>query len=179
MAKRHVPPIRNETALLRLLEEPDLELTRSWRNQEHIRRWFFHSDVVSAESHAAWFRRYVERDDDFVFIVEETSELMRPVGQVSLYSIDWERRRGEYGRLIVGDAEARGRGVARAATEALLDWALGPLGLREVYLEVYDDNAPAIAVYEGCGFEETGRDGRTVRMTRRRGHMSSGRRPAS
>jgi diamine N-acetyltransferase len=166
--KRNVPPLMGDRVTLRLLEEADLPLTRSWRNRYEIRRWFFRSDVVSAEAHASWFRSYTERDDDFVFVIEETSELRRPVGQVSLYNVDWERRRGEYGRLMVGDSEARGRGLARSATETLLDWALGPLGLDEVHLDVYEDNAPAVAVYEACGFVQARRENRVLRMTKRR-----------
>jgi RimJ/RimL family protein N-acetyltransferase len=168
MAKRTVGPLCGERVTLRLLEPGDLGLTREWRNQDHIRRWFFHPDVVSSEQHEAWFARYRERDDDFVFVIEETRDLRRPVGQVSLYGVDWERGRAEYGRLMVGDPDAAGRGLAREATQVLLDWALGPLGLREVYLEVMADNLPAIAVYRACGFSETGGEDGVVRMARTR-----------
>ena len=90
------------------------------------------------------------------------------MGQVSIYDVDWQEHRGEYGRLMLGEPAARGRGLARAATTTLLEWALGPLGLEEVYLEVFEDNAPALAVYRASGFVETGREGRVVPMARRR-----------
>jgi diamine N-acetyltransferase len=167
MPKRAIDPIAGDRVLLRLLKEEDLPRTLEWRNQDHIRRWFFHSDVIRPEQHEGWFRRYLERDDDFVFIIEETRDLQRPVGQVSIYNVDWPRRRAEYGRLILGEAAARGRGLARDATRALVDWALGSLGLEEIYLEVFTHNIPAIAIYQRCGFEETARDGRIVCMTRR------------
>jgi RimJ/RimL family protein N-acetyltransferase len=153
---------------LRLLEARDLDLTREWRNQDHIRRWFFHPEVISAEQHEAWFLRYIERDDDFLFIIEETRELKRPVGQISLYNVDWGAARAEYGRLMVGDPAASGRGLARDATRLLLDAAFRSLGLCEVYLEVMADNASAIAVYRACGFSETGREGTVVRMSKAR-----------
>ena len=57
---------------LRLLEEQDLPQTLAWRNQDHIRRWFFSSERLTPEQHAGWFARYRQRDDDFVFIIEET-----------------------------------------------------------------------------------------------------------
>ncbi len=70
MAKRLIPPIVGERVRLRLLEEADLPRTLAWRNQDHIRRWFVHSDVISPEQHRRWFGAYRERDDDFVFVVE-------------------------------------------------------------------------------------------------------------
>ena len=61
---------------------------------------------------------------------------------------------------MIGDPAAAGRGLAREATAALVEDALGRWKLHEVYLEVKDTNAVAIAVYRGCGFESTGnRDG--------------------
>jgi putative acetyltransferase len=50
-----------------------------------------------------------------------------------------------------------GQGIGRALLEAALDLADNWLGLRRVSLEVFVDNAPAIALYERHGFEREGR----------------------
>ena len=71
MGKRHIPPLEAGRIRLRLLEEQDLPRTLAWRNQDHIRRWFFSSEPLTPEQHAGWFARYQQRDDDFVFIIEE------------------------------------------------------------------------------------------------------------
>ena len=126
--------------------------TLAWRNQEHIRRWFFDSEPLTLERHAAWFARYRERDDDFVFLIEAVGiEAIggglcavpkygtprrafptepRPIGQAALYRVDWDARRAEFGRLMIGEADAAGRGLAREATAAILNLAFGQLGLR-------------------------------------------------
>ena len=75
MAKRPIGPLTNGRVRLRLLEESDLPLTLAWRNDEKNRRWFFSTDVIAAEAHRQWFEQYRHRDDDFVFIVEETESL--------------------------------------------------------------------------------------------------------
>jgi diamine N-acetyltransferase len=152
MAKRTIAPLAGGRIRLRLLEEADLPTTLAWRNQDDIRRWFFTSAVITPEQHRAWYDAYRTRDDDFVFVIEEIGELNRPVGQVALYRIDWNERRGELGRLMIGDRDAQGRGLARMATMRLVDEALNGWRLREVYLECVPDNSRALAVYKACGF---------------------------
>lgn len=160
MTKRRVEPIARGRVRLRPLAEADLPLTLGWRNQEHLRRWFLNSDPLTPEQHRGWFERYREKDDDFVFVVEETKELLKPVGQTALYNIDWERGRGEYGRLLVGEPEAAGRGLAKEATALTLDFAFGALGLEEVESYIKPDNAASLAVCTACGFRVVGeRDG--------------------
>ena len=169
MAKRALGPYESEKVRLRLLEEADLPRTLAWRNQDHIRKWFFNSDVITEDQHRGWFAKYRERDDDFIFVIESTADGHQPVGQVSLYHIDWDRRMAEYGRLMIGESSARGKGLAHAATQRLLEAAFGDMGLREVYLEVIADNEPAIAIYRACGFVEESQDERGLRMIRRIG----------
>src|SRR5712691_2664016 len=152
MTKRDVAPREKEGVRLRLLEDEDLKMTLAWRNQGHIRRWFFYSDVISWEMHTSWYAQYKTCDDDFVFIIEETRTPKKPVGQVALYHIDWAAKRAEYGRLLLGEPDAQGRGMARAATNLLLEQAFANWGLSEIYLEVYAANTPALAVYDACGF---------------------------
>jgi diamine N-acetyltransferase len=166
--KRHIAPLDSEGARLRLLEEGDLALTRAWRNQDHIGRWFLTSDPITPEQHQEWFRRYLERDDDFVFVIEETEILKCPVGQVSVYHIDWSQGSAEFGRLMLGEEKALGRGLARQATRRLIDEAFGSWGLRELHLECLRQNRRALAVYADCGFEVIEESGPSTIMAIRR-----------
>ncbi len=167
MPKRPIGPLVSGRVRLRLLEAGDLPMTLAWRNQDHIRQWFLHSDVVTAGQHEAWFRGYLERDDDFVFVIEETETLQRPVGQVSLYHVDAALGRAEFGRLLIGDPAATGLGLAKLATEAVVAHAFADCGLDEVYLEVKETNRRALGLYAACGFGETGRGDGVVHMARR------------
>jgi RimJ/RimL family protein N-acetyltransferase len=166
MAKRWIAPLASGRIRLRLLEEADLPTTLAWRNQDHIRKWFLSPDVIDPARHRAWFDAYKERDDDFVFIIEETATLRRPVGQVALYHIDWDGGRAEFGRLMIGDEAARGGGLARAATSRLVDEALTRWGLREIRLECLASNARALALYATCRFQLVGSSGEIVTMIR-------------
>jgi diamine N-acetyltransferase len=165
MSKRPMSVLQGEKIRLRPLAREDLPLTLSWRNQDAVRQWFFHSGIISSEQHYAWYEEYCERDDDFIFIIEETDILQLPVGQVALYHVDWLARRAEFGRLMIGEPRARGKGLAKAATQLMLEYAVSELQLCEIYLEVYETNMPALAVYRACGFTETRRCNGIVTMT--------------
>jgi RimJ/RimL family protein N-acetyltransferase len=152
MPKRQVPPIEGERIVLRLLEKPDLPLTLLWRNQDKIRKWFVNSDVITEEQHYAWFERYHELDNDFIFLIliKELGNI--PVGQISLYRVDWDFKSAEYGRLMIGNQAAINKGYAKQATRLLLEFGFGWMGLNVIHLEVKEDNAPAIAIYKAVGF---------------------------
>jgi RimJ/RimL family protein N-acetyltransferase len=160
MSKHTISSIKKGRIHLRLLEESDLPMTLKWRNQDHIRKWFIHSEVLSINQHQEWFDGYLQRDNDYLFIIEETRDVNKPVGQLSLYNIDWASNCAEYGRLLIGEADARGKGIAQEASFLLLHYAFKELKLKEIELAVSNDNKPAIAVYRACGFQEVPEDSR-------------------
>lgn len=133
---------------LRALRFDDLPLTLVWRTHERVRRQFWHTDVVGAAEHIAWFRQYAERSDDYVFIgeVDETA-----VGQVSIYDVKGVR--AEFGRLIVG-TRWLGLGYGLALTKAAIEVARR-LGVTNLYLSVRPENTKAIHIYQKAGFVTT------------------------
>ena len=150
--KRRLEPFAFGGLRFRLLAEADLPMTLRWRNQERVRSRFFHSRKLTMESHLQWYRAYLERDDDFVFIVEAPPPLGRPIGQVSIYTVDWDAGRAELGRLMVGEEEALGRGFGRMMVEGLSRHALGSLGLRELYARVKADNEASLRSFLASGY---------------------------
>jgi RimJ/RimL family protein N-acetyltransferase len=139
-------PVVDGDATLRMLAAGDLAATMEWRNHPESRVWFHTTQELSAEQHAEWFRRYLERDDDYVMILEVDGA---PVAQVALYDVlDGS---AEFGRLLV-DPAARGRGISHRAIALCLRFGVDVLGLHELHLEVKPDNVRAIAAYEAAGF---------------------------
>ncbi len=163
MSKQCIPLLEKGCVRLRLLERTDLGTTLSWRNEN--RRWFLNSDLLSIDSHCSWFEQYIARNDDYVFIIEQLSERIEPTGQISLYKIDWEQRKAEFGRLLIVES-ARQKGVAKKAIEILLEYAFDTLGIKTIHLEVLQSNHPAISLYEKCGFVHTEELGSRIIMTR-------------
>jgi diamine N-acetyltransferase len=165
MTKPAVQPIESESVRLRLLEESDLEMTLGWRNRDDIRKWFFTSTVLTFDQHRNWvMSSYMPRDNDFIFVIESKVDGV-PVGQISLYDIDFEKRRGEYGRLMIGNPTASRKGLAREATRLILQFAFETMNLEEVYLSVILDNERAINLYKTCGFSIDGQDDGSLKMS--------------
>ena len=153
MTKKMISPIQKVQIRLRLLKESDLPITLKWRNQDHIRKWFIHPEIISQEQHQTWFEEYLKRDNDYVFIIEEIQNFRKPVGQISLYNINWLGKCAELGRLMIGEPETIGKGLAKKATELLVEFAFKQFHLTEIYLEVFKNNSPAIAIYRKCKFD--------------------------
>lgn len=162
--KRTLSPVENNKVRLRLLGEADLLLTMNWRNQDHIRRWFFHSDPINLDQHKKWFDDYRQRDDDFVFIAEDVLNDCKPFGQVALYDIDWAARCGEFGRVFIGEAFARGRGLGYEMTGLAIQIAFNSLGLDNLFLEVFVNNVAARKVYLKAGFVDQSQKDKVLTM---------------
>ena len=136
----------------------------SWRNDPANARWFSAVHHFTRDGHEAWLARADESGTDFNWAIETVDGA--PVGTIALYNVDWEGKRAEYGRVLVGEAAARGKGFGRAATSLVFEAAYRT-GLDELYLVVKDDNAAAIRLYVSLGFERTGSSGGMLHMATR------------
>ena len=78
--------------------------------------------------------------------------------------MDAEKRCAEFGRLMVGEKVAQGKGYAKAALNLILRMAFTVFELQEVYLEVFANNDRAISVYEKCNFHIISKNPDVVKM---------------
>ncbi|MGI8867012.1 MAG: GNAT family N-acetyltransferase [Rubrobacteraceae bacterium] len=78
------------------------------------------------------------------------------IGTVSLSTNSRPRLRHTGNVALIVRDDFQGKGVGSAMMEAVLDLADNWLGLRQVSLNVFVDNAAAIALYEKFGFEIEG-----------------------
>lgn len=165
----HMYRIVREKVELRPVSKDDMQTLLDWRNKDEIRNGFIQSEKITMADHLKWFERYLNKPGDIMFIIEENSLLNKPVGSIALYDIDQDSETAEFGRLMIGEPEAKGKGIAKSATFLLCEFGFRELQLKSVYLEVFSDNFTAFKLYERSGFRKVGeRDhqGRTlVKMT--------------
>lgn len=134
------------------LKEEDIQLIRTWRNQDNVRSKFINQDIITEEAQKNWFKKYILKPDDYVFVIIEKCT-QKKIGMCALYNFIEDEECAEFGRFIIGDKDSHGKGYGKDALETALRVAFKTLKLKKVHLEVFKDNVPAVSIYEKCGFK--------------------------
>lgn len=137
---------------LRDLLPEDEERLFDWRAEPDVARWMSDADVSGREAHRAWFDQLRSDPDLRGWMIQSNG---RPSGLLTLTGLAGHHRRAAW-NWFIGDREARGRGVGRAAQVLGLDQAFGVLGLHKVWAEVMADNDAAMKLQTGAGFRREG-----------------------
>lgn len=133
---------------LRKLENKDAPFMFEWMQDPDILACFqFDASNASENTCEAFIANSFDIDQRHYAIVNQADEYQ---GTVSLKHIDHKNGTAEY--AIVLRKSAMGQGLAKQATEEILNIAYNELGLRKVYLNVLTENTHAQHLYERCGF---------------------------
>jgi RimJ/RimL family protein N-acetyltransferase len=85
-----------------------------------------------------------------------TLESSKVIGHISLGSINMHNRNARMCRVLIGDDEMKGKGLAPLMVNKLLNIAFVEFKLHKVSLAVYDFNTPALKLYQKMGFRTEG-----------------------
>ena len=110
---------------------------------------------VTAEKERDWYEDRSKAENDLMFTIYERATL-RPIGHTDLFHVDYRNRTAEWG-ILIGEADARGKGYGTETARLMLDYAFTALGLHNVMLTVFEFNAAGIRAYEKAGFKPIGR----------------------
>jgi RimJ/RimL family protein N-acetyltransferase len=86
----------------------------------------------------------------FKALDEETGEV---IGHIELMHINRQAGTAHIGRVLVGEPDLRGRGFGTEVVSRLVEKAFVSMSLQRLTLTVYESNRPAVACYQGLGFE--------------------------
>lgn len=86
-------------------------------------------------------------------LVEDDGRL---VGEASLHTIDWRSRVAQVGICIWRPSD-RGKGYGTAGSRAVIDWAVGHLGLHRLEAWILASNGASLGLFRSLGFVEEGR----------------------
>ncbi len=126
----------------------DALLMAKWRNQN--KEAFFSCITSTEESTIAWLEdKYNKNYDDIIFMIETIENV--PVGHIALWNFDSNRNVCEFGRVIRGSNKVP-KGCMTISTNLILQWANQNFGIKNYYLEVFENNKPAVSLYTRCGF---------------------------
>lgn len=139
------------------VETDDAQALHAWRSDRTIQDGALgYPFPTSLEAERDWIKGFYPKGtpNDLCLAIRETkSDLL--LGYCQLRSIDWVAGVAEFG-LIIGEPNARGRGIGKAALGKCLTYATSVLGLRRIWLRVVEYNKPAIHLYESAGFRREG-----------------------
>lgn len=138
---------------LRALERDDLRFVHGLNNNRRVMRYWFEEPYESFVELEELYLKHIHDQSERRFIVETIDG--EPVGLVELVEITYIHRRAEF-QIIIAPTH-QGKGYAKPATNAALDYAFRVLNLHKLYLVVSTENPVAVSVYQGCGFVEEGR----------------------
>lgn len=136
-----------------------------WNNDFATTRTLARSQPQTVDAMMAAYDAARAADDCVDFTIYERVS-GRPIGATYLHDIDMRHRTAEFG-IVIGEADARGKGYGTEAARIMLDYAFGALGLHNVMLRVYAFNRAGQRAYEKAGFRVFG--------TRRQAHFMGGR----
>jgi diamine N-acetyltransferase len=152
--------VEGEKAALGPLRREFAPLYQRWMNDfETVRTLGRTAKPVTEEAQSAWLDRLLpgtETDVVFTLYDRRPDRSWRPAGCIGLNDIDLLHRKASFG-IVIGEPEARGRGVGTEATRLMLDYGFTVLGLRNVVLTVVAFNPAGMRCYEKAGFKLVGR----------------------
>jgi RimJ/RimL family protein N-acetyltransferase len=148
--------IVGERVALGPLRRDLIPLYTTWRNDFQVQRTFGDLPApVTVEQRTKWFEDQTASGETPWFTIYER-ETLRPIGTTDLFNIDHRWRIAQFG-MMIGEADARGKGYGTEVVRLMLDYAFTVLGLNNVMLTVAEYNLAGRRAYEKAGFREFGR----------------------
>lgn len=159
MEQQETPPIVNIVGTLIALGpiRQDLVPTYTrWMNDfAMLRTLGVGPQPMTLEREQGWYDGASKADNTYSFTIYERAT-WTPIGNTSLMDVDWRNRTAEFG-ILIGEADARGKGYGTEAARLMLDYAFTALGLHSLHLRVHEYNLAGVRAYEKAGFTQFGR----------------------
>ncbi len=148
---QHQYSAQMENILLRPLQEKDIEKLREWRNNAHNTVFLRKIPTITSEMQKQWYQTYLKDESCITFAIEETQELNCVVGSICLYDLD--EKQCEWGRFMVGETAAHGKGIGLKALLLCMHIGFDKLHMERIYASVHENNLAARKVDDKAGFE--------------------------
>lgn len=135
---------------LRDINENELKLMLSWRNEPAVRQNMYTRHIISLDEHMRWWERARESDACKYFMYEFQGLAQ---GIVGFSQIDQENRNASWAFYAAPEAP---RGTGSRMEMLALDYAFGALNLHKLCCEVLAFNDGVIRLHQKFGFHVEG-----------------------
>lgn len=144
-------------------ERTDLPMFVRWINEPEVRQGVSMYRPFSLANEEGWFENMLKRPmEEQPFVIEVRSagaqgeETWIPIGNCSLFGIDWHCRSAELG-IMIGEKSYWNKGYGTEAVHGLVRYGFKTLNLHRIWLRVFTTNPRAVRAYEKAGFTMEGR----------------------
>ena len=136
---------------IRHAEKADMESIKAIYEQPHAIEGTLQLPYPSVSIWESRFEKWGDNMQNLIAAVDE-----KVVGQLGLQFFIGHRRKHVAAAGMAVCSSAIGQGVGKALLNAALDTCDNWLNISRIELQVFVDNAAAIALYKSCGFEIEG-----------------------
>ncbi len=135
---------------IRSLRIEDAYTSVKWRNDKEVFKYTgnTYDHEITLESELEWIKRIIAKKDDYRCAI-----LADEVYVGNIYLTDITEGSAEY-HIFIGNKDYWGKGVAKKASELILNYAFITLRLKTVNLKVHEENIAALSLYRKLGFQE-------------------------
>lgn len=152
---KHTLSASYSNVMLRPVCKSDLESLRLWRNDVENCEFLSKIVCITPEKQQEWYESDNANQYCYTFAVDETQVLKKLVGSVALYNLS--ETSAEFGRFLIGDMEARGKGIGYLGSLLCLYLGFATMGLETINAKVHEDNIAAVKAYLKAGFAISGK----------------------
>jgi ribosomal-protein-alanine N-acetyltransferase len=125
----------------------------SWLNDPEVNKYL----EVPKQNNLADLKKYVQGtiDSNVLFWAIVKKDDGKHIGNIKIDPINTKHGYGEYG-ILMGDRNEWGKGFAKEASKAIVDFCFNSLNLRKVNLGVVAANKAAVHMYAKLNFVTEG-----------------------
>ena len=161
--KRSKSAMATERMWLREIDETDGDCIVSLRSDEDVYRYFLNPVKLTIQDHLRWYKETYCNDRgriDWIAVDDENGDFIGVYGA---------KISGEKGAEIsyITAKEQRGRGYAKEAVEAVMNWCEKKWDISLFYVLIHVDNKASISFARQLGFSKNDENGAFVRMIRK------------
>lgn len=127
----------------------------AWLNDEEVNFYLETGGDYTIEK-LRQFLTDIESNKEILFWAIYIKDTNKHIGNIKIDPISERHNRGEYG-IMLGEKSEWGKGYAREATDAIVNYCFEEKKLHKITLGVVEDNANAVELYKKAGFVVEGR----------------------
>jgi diamine N-acetyltransferase len=151
-----VVTLKGEQIYLRALEQKDLDFLYALENDTDV--WEVSGTVTPYSKDV--LQLYLDSAHRDIYDVKQLrlvicSQEHQTLGLIDVFDFEPNHKRAGIG-IIILDKNQRNKGVGAEAITLLCNYLFEVLGLRQVYANILEENAPSLHLFKKLGFQEIG-----------------------